>query len=314
MPMICGEQWGYRRRVRLSLLWNAKNKTVEMGFRQKNSNQLVSIQQCLVAEPAINDLIPKLSALWAQYSAPKQLGHIELVSAENGVAMLLRYKGNLAETDRTLLLEFARLNAVNLFLQDDQNIQLVHGEMPYYALDDIRLSFDIRDFIQVNTHLNQQMVATALDWLDLNQDDHVLDLFCGMGNFTLPLAKRVKSVVGIEGVFDMVQKAQANAHFNHIDNVEFYQADLDQAFLEQPWAKQHFNKILLDPPRSGAAFALNALCELGAESILYVSCNPATLVRDAEILRSFGYRIIKTAMIDMFPNTSHLESVTLFIK
>ena len=314
MPMICGEQWAYRRRVRLSLLWNAKNKTIEMGFRQKNSNQLVSIQQCLVAESAINDLIPKLTALWAQYSAPKQLGHIELVSAENGVAMLLRYKGNLAETDRTLLLEFARVNAVNLFLQDDQGIQLVHGEMPYYALDDIRLSFDIRDFIQVNTHLNQQMVETALDWLDLNQDDHVLDLFCGMGNFTLPLAKCVKSAVGIEGVFDMVQKAQANAQFNHIDNVEFYQADLDQAFSEQPWAKQHFNKILLDPPRSGAAFALNALCELGAESILYVSCNPATLVRDAEILRSFGYRIIKTAMIDMFPHTSHLESVTLFIK
>ena len=285
-----------------------------MGFRQKNSNQLVSIQQCLVAEPAINDLIPKLTALWAQYSVPKQLGHVELVSAENGVAMLLRYKGNLAEADRTLLLEFARVNAVNLFLQDDQNIQLVHGEMPYYSLDDIRLSFDIRDFIQVNTHLNQQMVETALDWLDLNQDAHVLDLFCGMGNFTLPLAKCVKSAVGIEGVFDMVQKAQVNAQFNHIDNVEFYQADLDQAFSEQLWAKQHFNKILLDPPRSGAAFALNALCELGAESILYVSCNPATLVRDAEILRSFGYRIIKTAMIDMFPHTSHLESVTLFIK
>ena len=314
MPMICGEQWAYRRRVRLSLLWNAKNKIIEMGFRQKNSNQLVSIQQCLVAEPAINDLIPKLTALWAQYSVPKQLGHIELVSADNGVAMLLRYKGNLVETDRTLLLQFALTNAVNLFLQDDQNIQLVHGEMPYYALDDIRLSFDIRDFIQVNTHLNQQMVDTALDWLDLNPDDHVLDLFCGMGNFTLPLAKRVKSAVGIEGVLDMVKKAQANAQFNHIDNVEFYQADLDQAFSEQTWAKQHFNKILLDPPRSGAAFALNALCELDAESILYVSCNPATLVRDAEILRFFGYRIIKTAMIDMFPNTSHLESVTLFIK
>ncbi len=279
MPMIYGEQWGYRRRVRLSLLWNAKNKTIEMGFRQKNSNQLVCIQQCLVAEPAINDLIPKLTALWTQYSAPKQLGHIELVSADNGVAMLLRYKGNLAEADRTLLLEFAHVNAVNLFLQDDQCIQFVHGEMPYYSLGDIRLSFDIRDFIQVNTHLNLQMVETALDWLDLK-----------------------------------VKKAQANAQFNHIDNVEFYQADLDQAFSEQPWAKQYFNKILLDPPRSGAAFALNALCELGAESILYVSCNPATLVRDAEILRSFGYRIIKTAMIDMFPHTSHLESVTLFIK
>ena len=141
MPMICGEQWAYRRRVRLSLLWDAKSKTVEMGFRQKNSNQLVSIQQCLVAEPAINDLIPKLTALWAQYSTPKQLGHIELVVADNGVAMLLRYKGNLAETDRTLLLELHVSNAVNLFLQDDQCIQLVHGKMPYYSLGDIRFIF-----------------------------------------------------------------------------------------------------------------------------------------------------------------------------
>ena len=126
-----------------------------------------------------------------------------------------------------------------------------------------------------------------------------------MGNFTLPLAKRVKVLLELKGFWIWYKKAQLNAQFNHIDNVEFYQADLDQTFPEQPWAKQHFNKILLDPPRSGAAFALNALCELGAESILYVSCNPATLVRDAEILRSFGYRIIKNAMIDMFPHTSH---------
>ena len=113
----------------------------------------------------------------------------------------------------------------------------------------------------------------------------------------------------------MVQKAQLNAQFNHIDNVEFYRDRFrPNSFQNNLWQNKHFNKILLDPPRSGAAFALNALCELGAESILYVSCNPATLVRDAEILRSFGYRIIKTAMIDMFPHTSHLESVTLFIK
>lgn len=312
-PMIAGEPWGYRRRVRLSLWFNPKTKQVEMGFRQKNSNEIIAVQSCQVAEPAINHLLPELTALLSDYSAPKQLGHIELVAADNGVAMLLRYKGNLAENDRTLLLNFAEQENLMLFLQSDEAITQIYGDAPYYAFSDgIKLQFDIRDFIQVNRALNEKMVNTALDWLDLQPTDHVLDLFCGMGNFTLPLATRVKSAVGIEGVFEMVQKAQQNAERNHIKNVESFQADLDQSFIDQPWASQPFNKILLDPPRSGAAFALNALGELQAEKILYVSCNPATLVRDAEILRGLGYRIEKSAVIDMFPQTGHLESITLF--
>ena len=145
------------------------------------------------------------------------------------------------------------------------------------------------------TELNRQMIATALDWLELNPQDHVLDLFCGMGNFTLPLSRKVKSAVGIEGVSAMVEKARANAERNGCHNVQFYRTDLDKPFINQPWAQQPFNKILLDPPRTGAAFALNALCQLQAESILYVSCNPATLVRDTEILRDAGYQLDKVA-------------------
>ena len=135
-----------------------------------------------------------------------------------------------------------------------------------------------------------------------------------MGNFTLPLSRLVKSAVGIEGVLPMVEKARINAERNNCANVQFYQADLDQPFINQPWATQRFNKILLDPPRSGAAFALSALVQLQAEKILYVSCNPATLVRDAEILLKSGYRLKQAAMIDMFPQTGHLESITLFEK
>lgn len=311
--MICGEPWQYRRRVRLSLWFNPKTKQVEMGFRQKNSHDLISVEGCEVLEPKLNHLLPKLSALLANYSMPKQLGHIELVAADNGVTMLLRYKGNLVEIDRTLLLNFAEQEKVMLFLQDDKGIEQVHGYSPYYQFSSgIRLNFDIRDFIQVNRTLNEKMVQTALDWLELQPTDRILDLFCGMGNFTLPLAKQVKSAVGIEGVFEMVQKAKQNAERNQINNIEFFQANLDQPFINQPWANQHFNKVLLDPPRSGAAFALNALCQLKAEKILYVSCNPATLVRDAEILRGFGYNIKKSAVIDMFPHTGHLESITLF--
>ncbi|OOF50057.1 23S rRNA methyltransferase [Rodentibacter genomosp. 1] len=312
-PMICGEPWQYRRRVRLSLWFNPKTKHIDMGFRQKNSHDLIAVEHCDVMEPAINYLLPKLTALLGRYSNQKQLGHIELVVADNGVAMLLRYTGNLTEIDRTLLLNFAEQENLMLFLQSDEGIEQACEDLPYYQFSDgTKFHFDIQDFIQVNRTLNEIMVQTALDWLDLQPTDRVLDLFCGMGNFTLPLAKRVKSAVGIEGVFDMAKKAKQNAERNQINNIEFFQANLDQSFINQPWAMQCFNKILLDPPRSGAAFALNALCELKAEKILYVSCNPTTLVRDAEILRSFGYKIEKSAVIDMFPHTGHLESLTLF--
>lgn len=314
MPMLAGEPWHYRRRLRLSLRFNPQSKKLDIGFRQKSQSQIVNIQHCAVIAPPLNALLPELIALLQQFSQPKQLGHVELTAADNGIAMLLRYSKNLAEIDRTLLQNFARQHQLMLFVQDDQQIQQWHGAPPEYEILGLKLQFDIRDFIQVNAQLNQQMVATALDWLDLQPSDQVLDLFCGMGNFTLPLSQRVKTAVGIEGVFEMVQKARHNAERNGCANVEFHQGDLDQPFLQQAWAAQRFDKILLDPPRSGAAFAIPALCQLQAQRILYVSCNPATLVRDAQMLLDAGYQLKKVAMIDMFPQTGHLESLSLFEK
>lgn len=263
----------------------------------------------------MNHILPKLTTLFSNWSTPKTLGHIELVKADNGVAMLLRHLGKLTEINRTLLLDLAKSENLTLFVQDDDNIQHLYGSLPYYQLKkDLRLQFDIRDFIQINDALNQRMVETAINWLELKNTDNVLDLFCGMGNFTLPISQLVKNTVGIEGVFAMVEKATNNALLNHCNNVRFYRADLDQPFTSQAWATQHFNKVLLDPPRNGAAFALNALCSLNPEKVLYISCNPATLVRDAEILLKFGYHLSKVAMIDMFPHTAHLESISLFEK
>lgn len=315
MPLLQGDEWGYRRRVRLSIRFDGKTRKLQIGLRRKNSQQIIPIERCLVLAQPLNNLLPKLTALFAQWSMPQQLGHIELVSADNGVAMLLRHVKNIAENDRTLLLNFAEQHQLMLFVQEHDAIEHWRGAQPYYGLDDgSQLQFDIRDFIQINTELNRQMITTALDWLSLNSQDHVLDLFCGMGNFTLPLSRKVKSAVGIEGVSAMVEKARANAERNRCTNVQFYQADLDQPFISQPWAQQPFNKILLDPPRTGAAFALQALCQLAAEKILYVSCNPATLVRDTEILLNAGYQLDKVAMIDMFPHTGHLESISLYQK
>ena len=305
MPLLQGDEWGYRRRVRLSIGFDGKGRKLQIGLRRKNSQQIIPIERCVVLEQPLNNLLPKLTALFAQWSMPQQLGHIELVSADNGVAMLLRHVKNIAENDRTLLLNFAERHQLMLFVQEHDAIEHWRGAQPYYGLDDgLQLQFDIRDFIQTNADLNRQMITTALDWLSLHSQDHVLDLFCGMGNFTLPLSRKVKSAVGIEGVSAMVEKARANAERNRCTNVQFYQADLDQPF----------NKILLDPPRTGAAFALQALCQLAAEKILYVSCNPATLVRDTEILLNAGYQLDKVAMIDMFPHTGHLESISLYQK
>lgn len=327
-PMLAGEEWGYRRRLRLSILFDKKSKTLSFGLRRRRSNAIVNIAHCAVAEPQLNLVVKALSQWLPAWCAKERLGHIELVAADNGIAMLLRHLGEVQEKDKVRLLAFAAEYQLQLFVSEQQNeIQHWAGETPYYSLtnDQLancqlangqKLAFSVRDFIQVNRTLNQRMIDTALDWLDLSQNDRVLDLFCGMGNFTLPLSQRLssneQSAVGIEGVAEMVQQAQRNAEANQLKNVAFYQADLDRTFDDQPWAKRPFNKVLLDPPRSGALFALPYICRLQAEKILYVSCNPATLLRDSEYLLQHGYKIEKSAAIDMFPHTAHLESITLF--
>ena len=158
------------------------------------------------------------------------------------------------------------------------------------------------------------MVAQALEWLALTEDDRVLDLFCGVGNFSLPMAQYAQSVVGIEGVDEMVEQATQNAQRNQIDNITFYQANLEQDMSTQAWAKQKFAKVLLDPARAGAAGIVDQLAKLGAQRVVYVSCNPATLARDSQSLLSQGYKLVKLGMLDMFPHTSHLESMALFVK
>ncbi|KGQ62444.1 23S rRNA (uracil(1939)-C(5))-methyltransferase RlmD [Gallibacterium anatis] len=311
--MISGEPWHYRRRTRLSVQYSRSEKQIKLGFRRKQSNQPVEINQCPVLVPALSALLPALTQLLQQWQQPRKLGHIELVAADNGVALFLRHLGALNAVDAEKLQLFGQQHRLMLFVSEqEQQVSAWTEDKPYYQSGTLKLFFDIRDFIQVNRQINDKMVQTALNWLDPQADDQILDLFCGMGNFTLPLAQQSKRVVGIEGVAQMVEKARYNAQQNGITNALFHQADLSVPFANQIWAQEKFNKILLDPPRSGAAFVLNHLIELQAEKILYVSCNPATLVRDAKILVENGYHLEKSAMIDMFPQTGHLESITLF--
>lgn len=312
-PMIAGSDKHYRRRARLSIA-QQKGEWV-MGFRLQNSNQIIPLERCDILEQPLTDLLPKLQQLIAAWQNKKLLGHIELVLADNSIAMFLRHLGEINEKNRTQLLAFAEQEQLTLFVMTEEN-QIEHwvDELPYYQINGLKLAFSIRDFIQVNRKLNQKMVETALDWLDIQPQDRILDLFCGMGNFTLPIAQKAGYAVGVEGVQAMVTQAQENAERNGLGNVAFYQTNLDERFSNQAWAKEPFNKVLLDPARNGALFALAHLCELNAERIVYVSCNPATLVRDTEKLLQSGYRLVKAAMIDMFPHTGHLESVSLFLK
>jgi len=302
-----------------SLSENSKNyKPTEAGIykvRLQNSNQIIPLERCDILEKPLADLLPKLQQLVVMWQNKKLLGHIELVLADNGIAMFLRHLGEMNEKNRTTLLQFAKKEQLSLFIMMEEN-QLEHwfGKLPYYQINGLTLHFGIRDFIQVNRELNQKMVETALNWLDIQPQDRILDLFCGMGNFTLPIAQKANYVVGVEGVEEMVNQAKANAKTNNLSNVEFFQTNLDERFADQPWADKPFNKVLLDPARNGALFALDHLCELNPECIVYVSCNPATLVRDAEKLIQAGYKLEKSAMIDMFPHTGHLESVSVFVR
>ncbi|ENM5759780.1 23S rRNA (uracil(1939)-C(5))-methyltransferase RlmD [Vibrio mimicus] len=312
---VCSDDQGYRRRARLSLMWDKKTQQLQFGFRRKQSKAIVSVTHCPVLEPSLNTLLPELNALLSQWSQPELLGHVELVKGDNTQVLVLRHLGALAEQDQQSLTDFATQKGLTLYLTlEVGELQHVQGEAPYCEEIGSRLSFLPNHFIQVNRAVNQQMVEQALNWLEVNKQDRVLDLFCGLGNFTLPLAKQAQEVVGVEGVEEMVQHATHNAKLNQINNVAFYQANLEQDMTNASWAQQKFAKVLLDPARAGAEGIVDQLAALGAERVVYVSCNPATLARDSQSLLSQGFRLEKLGMLDMFPHTSHLESMALFVK
>lgn len=311
--VISASPWAYRRRARLSLNWQPKTQHLDMGFRKANASDIINVSRCPVLVPRLEALLTPLHACLASLKAVRHLGHVELVLADNGPLMVLRHTTPLSAADREKLERFSHSEGLALFLAPESEIlERVTGESPWYNSDGLRLTFSPRDFIQVNDGVNQQMVARALEWLDVQPEDRVLDLFCGMGNFTLPLAKRAASVVGVEGVAELVAKGRENARQNDLQNVTFFHENLEEDVTKQPWARQGFDKILLDPARAGAAGVMQHVVKLAPGKVVYVSCNPATLARDSETLVNAGYQIKRLAMLDMFPHTGHLESMVLF--
>ncbi|MCZ4060342.1 23S rRNA (uracil(1939)-C(5))-methyltransferase RlmD [Pantoea sp. LMR881] len=313
--IIAGKTWGYRRRARLGLQWQNKSQQLQMGFRKEASNDLVNIQQCPILMPELEALITPLRDCLRDLKAVRRLGHVELVQADNGPLMVLRHLDALQADDLEKLERFSHKHQTKVFLDDgSEKLTALSDKQPYYQTHDLKLTFSPQDFIQVNDAVNQQMVAKAIAWLDLQAEDRVLDLFCGMGNFTLPVGKYVQIAVGVEGVAALVSQAAYNAQLNNLKNVRFFQHNLEEDVSRQPWAAQGFNKVLLDPARAGAAGVMTHVVKLAPQRVVYVSCNPTTLARDSQTLLSAGYHLERVAMLDMFPHTRHLESMVLFRK
>ncbi len=311
--VISGQPWGYRRRARLGLVYQGKTQTLQMGFRLAASDEIVNITRCPILKPELEALLVPLHAQLSDLQAVKRLGHVELVLADSGPVLVLRHLAPLCMDDRKKLEQFSHKHNLALYLAPDSDtLEQVSGVIPTCHSHGMTLTFSPRDFIQVNDEINQKMVTRALEWLDLQPEDRVLDLFCGMGNFTLPLGKKVKSAVGVEGVAALVRQAAYNAEINNLHNVAFYQHNLEEDVRQQPWAENGFNKVLLDPARAGAAGVMAHIVRLAPTHVVYISCNPTTLARDSQALLAAGYRAERITMLDMFPHTGHLESMVLF--
>lgn len=313
-PIVCHHQH-YRRRARFSLLWDKTNKELVMGFRQKQSQDIVAIDHCPVLDNDLNVILEKINPVLRSFLKPEHLGHVELIKADNGLVVLLRHVKPLCDDDKGKLLQFAKQEDVTVYLMPESGmVELLAGNEPFYADAGMPVYFQPNHFIQVNKSVNTAMIQQALEWLDLSENDRVLDLFCGGGNFSLPMSQKVRKVVGVEGVDAMVEQATLNAQKNAVSNLAFYQANLEEDMIQSEWGREKFDKILLDPARAGAKGIIEQTYALGAKRIVYVSCNPATLARDSQSLLELGYRLEKLAMLDMFPHTSHLESMALFLR
>jgi 23S rRNA (uracil1939-C5)-methyltransferase len=318
---LAGPTWGYRRRARLGVRLVPRKGGVLVGFREKNRSLITPLAGCEVLDPRAAALLPALPATIAALSRPDRIPQVEIAAGDDALALVIRHLEPLTAADCAALAGFGRAHDVQVYVQPGrpETARALWPETPAalgYRLPEqgIELEFAPTDFIQVNAELNRRLVAQALTLLAPRPSDHVLDLFCGLGNFSLALARRSTRVLGLEGDRALVDRAGGNALRNGLGNVEFRAADLERAEGPDPWAPERFDLWLLDPPRTGALTAVQRLPPAGGpRRVLYVSCHPATLARDAAVLtRVKGYRLTSAGVMDMFPQTSHVEAMAVF--
>lgn len=326
LPPLTGQHWGYRRRARLGAKFVPKKGGMIVGFRERNSSFIQPTDRCEVLYPEVSALLPALRAALEQTSCNDKIPQVEISVADNATVLIVRHLVDFNANDLEILSAFAKQNTLQLFLQPG-NLKSVHPLYPkspeplfyHFQRDDIRVEFLPTDFIQVNGSINEALVTQAIELLEIQKNDRVLDLFCGVGNFTLPLARHAREVVGVEGDQALVKRAHHNQQLNKLENLEFHFGDLFKEDMSArshgSWLEQKFDKILLDPPRSGAAEMIKRIPQFQPQKVVYVSCGPATLARDAGVMvNEHGYRLTHAGVIDMFPHTAHVESIAVFEK
>jgi 23S rRNA (uracil1939-C5)-methyltransferase len=321
LPPLRGPQWGYRRRARLGARYVPKKGRVVVGFRERLAPYIAVLERCEVLSDPVGALIGPLSVMLTGLATREFIPQIEVAIAENVTALVLRVLRPLPEADVAALQHFARQNAVRIYLQTggldtvaplDSAADL---EPLRYSLPEFGVTYDFTptDFVQINAALNAAMVSQVMAQLELDLDSRVLDLYCGLGNFTLPLARRAAAVLGIEGDGALVERARHNALMNGLSNVEFLAADLTQPLpANAAYLAKGFSHVILDPPRAGALEVMPTIAQLAPGKVAYISCHPGSLARDVAVLvHEYGFALRAVGVLDMFPHTAHVESMAV---
>jgi 23S rRNA (uracil1939-C5)-methyltransferase len=317
-PLV-GPVWGYRRRARLGIKHVPRKGRVLVGFRERSAPYVADLHECRVLMPPLDTLMDPLAELVGELSIATRVPQAEVAVAENACAIVLRVLDPPTDADLERMRQFELGHGVRVYLQPGGPATvapLTPGQdalcysLPAFG---ITLEFEPTDFIQVNAALNETMVSRAVDLLDPQPGERVLDLFCGLGNFSLPLARRAGEVVGVEGDAGLVSRAARNAARQGIGNVTFVATDLAVAAAGAPWSTRSYDRVLIDPPRAGAREVLPVVGSCGAGRVVYISCHPGSLARDAGILvQDHGFRLVAAGVMDMFPHTTHVEAMAVF--
>ena len=319
LPALAGPSYGYRRRARLGVRVLPKSGRAIVGFRERTTPLLTDVRDCAVLAAPVGPLCEALGELVGLLSIGERIPQIEVAIGEHATVLVLRVLAPPSAADRERLQAFSHQHGVQFWLQDAGPDSAVPIEGAVTALDytlpefDVRLEFGPLDFVQINAELNRRMVAEAIRLLAPGPDDRVLDLFCGLGNFTLPLARRAADVLGVEGDAGLVARARRNAGLNGLANARFAVADLFGPLAAETWARERYQRVLLDPPRAGAVEVLPVIAASGATRVVYISCHPASFARDAGLLvKEYGFTLAAAGVMDMFPHTAHVESIAVF--
>ena len=347
LPPLVADRLGYRTKARMGVRYVEKKGTALVGFRERASNFLANLNECHILDPRVGFEIENLKALISSLDARDHIPQLELamgetlddvIDSKKSIAVIVRHMVDLGEHDIAKLQAFFAERNWQLFLQP-KGSDTVHRMDPlyentaharpssltvpptgglFYRLPEFDVTFEFSplDFTQVNLSVNRKMTKLAIDLLDLQPGERVLDLFCGLGNFSLPLARQVGDtgfVIGVEGSSEMTQRAKMNATANGLHHTDFFAQDLTKDFSAEPWVGQ-VDALLIDPPRSGALEVMQYLDKFNAKRIVYVSCNPITLARDTAMLLDKGYKLTHAGVMDMFCHTGHVESIARFEK